>query len=179
MFACSKFSIVSILSFDPFLADLPVLCPPGNTGGSLAFWCFQGAWMEWGYLSYLGQLMMVSFGWWCSQFMPSGGPGEHVVLGCFQGIWNGNVGQRWVEHRKQISEIKAKIQVRKKSVARKRWKSVLVCFYLSLFTNPLLFSWFSFLLNLRLLQQKFFFFKTLYDRTLPMQGMLTRSWRWW
>ena len=39
----------------------------------------------------MGQLMMIS-----------GDAGEHVVLGCFRGIWDWNVGQRWVEQRKQI-----------------------------------------------------------------------------
>ena len=43
IFTCSKFSIVFILSFDPFLADLPVLCPPGNARG-LWFSDVQGAW---------------------------------------------------------------------------------------------------------------------------------------
>ena len=33
IFTCSKFSIVFILSLDPFLADLPVLCLPGNARG--------------------------------------------------------------------------------------------------------------------------------------------------
>ena len=44
IFACSKSSLVFILSLDTFLADLPVLCPPRNAGGHLVFWCFQGAW---------------------------------------------------------------------------------------------------------------------------------------
>ena len=46
---------------------------------------------------------MISFGWWCFQFVPSGGTGEHVVLGCFRAIWDWNIGQRWVEQRKQIN----------------------------------------------------------------------------
>ena len=41
IFACSKSSLVFILSLDTFLADLPVLCPPRNAGGHLVFWCFQ------------------------------------------------------------------------------------------------------------------------------------------
>ena len=44
IFACSKSSIVFILSLDTFLADLPVLCPPRNAGVPLVFWCFQGVW---------------------------------------------------------------------------------------------------------------------------------------
>ena len=88
VFACSKSLIVFISCH--LILFLPVFSgfvPPGNVnGGSLVFWCFQGAGVEWDYWSYLGQSMMVSFGWWCSQFMPSRGITDHVVLGCFQGI---------------------------------------------------------------------------------------------
>ena len=37
IFACSKSSIVFILSLDPFLADVPVLRPSGNAGRPLVF----------------------------------------------------------------------------------------------------------------------------------------------
>ena len=51
----------------------------------------------------MGPLMMIKFGWWCFQFMPSGGAGEHMVLECFLwGIWDWNIDQKWVEQRKQI-----------------------------------------------------------------------------
>ena len=34
--------------------------------------------------------------------MPSGDAGQHMVLRCFGGIWDWNVGPTWVEQRKQI-----------------------------------------------------------------------------
>ena len=92
-FACSN-SLIFILSRDPFHADLPVLCPPENTGEPLVFGVSRGRGME--HWSYLGRSLMISFGWWCYQFMPAGDTGEHVVIRCFRGIWNGNVDQTWV-----------------------------------------------------------------------------------
>ena len=128
----------------------------------------------------MGQSMMISFGCWCFQFIPSWGAGEHLVLGCFRRIWDWNVGQRWVEQKKQIYISKKSEESSVKKIHtkhRKRWKSALVCFCPSLFINLYLFSWFSFLVNSRLLQQMFL--KLLYDRTLLIQGMHSRSWRWW
>ena len=42
-FTCNKSLIIFILSLDPFLVNFLVLCPPGNAGGLLVSWCFQGA----------------------------------------------------------------------------------------------------------------------------------------
>ena len=61
----------------------------------------------------MGQLMMISFGWWCFQFIPSGGARGHVVLECFGGIWDWKVARDGLSKgNKYISAIKVKIQVR-------------------------------------------------------------------
>ena len=53
---------------------------------------------------------------------PLGAP-ESMWFSRFLGGYIGNVGGlRWVKHRKQISAIKVKMQVRKKSVAQKKIK---------------------------------------------------------
>ena len=65
----------------------------------------------------MGQLMMISFDWWCFQFMPSGGVGEHVVLGCFGGYGIVTLARDGSSKgNKYISAIKVKIQVRKKKI---------------------------------------------------------------
>ena len=73
--------IVFILSFDPFLVDLLVLCPPENAGWLLVFWFFQGPGGMIRILVILyvvGQSIMIAFGWWCSHFMPSEGAGKRM-----------------------------------------------------------------------------------------------------
>ena len=103
LLAINKSSIVFILSLDPFLVDLLVLCPPPrNAGGLLVFWCFQGFEIK-GMVIYGSinddLIWLVVF----PQFMPYGGAGEHVVLGCCGGIWDWNIGKRWVEQRKETN----------------------------------------------------------------------------
>ena len=64
----------------------------------------------------MSQSMMIPFGWWCSQFMPSGAP-ESIWFSRVFGDWN--VGQRWVKQRKQmhISNKSEDTSSRKKSIA--------------------------------------------------------------
>ena len=85
IFACSKSSIVFVLSLDPFLADLPVLCPPENARGLLVFWCFQGAWN-----GGIGHIWINQWWSYLADCVPSlcplgGGGGEKVVSDVFGG----------------------------------------------------------------------------------------------
>ena len=116
-FTCNKSSIVFILSLDPFLVDLLVLCPPKNAGGLLVFCCFQGAWNK-----DIGHIWVNQ--WWSHL---AGGVSILCPLGLLESIWFlgvfGEYGIRTLARdgsskgNKYISAIKVKIQVRKKSIA--------------------------------------------------------------
>ena len=122
-----------ILSLDPFLVSLLVLCPPKNAGGLLVSWCFQGAWNKdighiW--VSQWDLIWMVVF------------PVYALWVGAPESMWFSGVFREYgigalardgsSKGNKYISAIKVKIQVRKKihNQHRKRWKSALVCFFL-------------------------------------------------
>ena len=109
----------------------------------MVFWCFQGG-TNYGCWSYIGQSMMISFGWWCSQFVPSG---------------------RMLQKKQIYISNKREDTSSKKIASTEKDEKVLYFVFVSLCSLFCSFFWFSFILNLRLLQKRFL--KILYDRTLP------------